>query len=62
MDKFVLTANLVEALHKYLVSKPFGEVANLVLALQQQVSAQQQQETVGGAPEQSTAQQELPLQ
>lgn len=48
MDRFVLSANLVNALQNYLVSRPFGEVANLVLALQQQVAAQmpaeQQQE------------------
>lgn len=61
MDKIVLTTNLVEALHKYLVSRPFGEVANLVLALQQQISAQQQESDAEGQ-QKSTAQQELPLQ
>lgn len=40
MDKFVLSANLVNALQGYLGTRPFNEVANLALALQAQVAAQ----------------------
>lgn len=54
MDRYVLSANLVNALQNYLVSRPFGEVANLVLALQQQVAAQMPAEQQAEAqPEQS---------
>lgn len=44
MDRYVLSANLVNAIQKYLVARPFAEVANIVLALQQQINAQVQQE------------------
>lgn len=40
MEKYVLTANLVSALQQYLIKRPFDEVANLVLALQQQIAPQ----------------------
>lgn len=49
MDRFVLSANLVNALQNYLVSRPFSEVANLVLALQQQIAPQLPQDAVQGA-------------
>lgn len=48
MDRYVISANLLNAIQKYLVSRPFGEVANLVLALQQQINAQATQEGVEG--------------
>ncbi len=40
MDRFVLSANLVAAIQNYLNSRPFAEVANIALALNQQVQAQ----------------------
>lgn len=53
MDKFYLTANLVNAIQGYLGSRPFNEVANLVLALQAQVAAQlpEQQATAVEPPQ-----------
>ncbi len=40
MDRFVLTANLIQAIQNYLGSRPFKEVANMMLALQQQIASQ----------------------
>lgn len=40
MEKFVLSGNLVQAIQNYLIQRPFKEVANIVLALQQQIAPQ----------------------
>lgn len=52
MEKYVLSATLINALQQYLVKRPFEEVANLVLALQQQVAPQMPKE----APQQEQKQ------
>lgn len=45
MDRFTLTANLIQAIQNYLGARPFKEVANLMLALNQQIAAQLPPET-----------------
>lgn len=49
MDKFTLNTNLVFAIQKYLAGRPYGEVANLMLALQQQIAPQLPAEQVKDA-------------
>lgn len=44
MEKYVLSATLINALQQYLVKRPFDEVANLVMAMQQQVAPQMPKE------------------
>lgn len=52
METITLSANLVDAIQKYLIARPFAEVANIVLALQQQINQQLPQEQPEQAPEQ----------
>lgn len=40
LEKITLSSNLIVAINNYLYTRPFGEVANIALALQQEVQAQ----------------------
>ncbi len=56
MDRFVLSANLVQAIRSYLGTRPFNDVANIMLAMQQQIASQlppESQEESGEAPQEN---------
>lgn len=44
MEKIVLTGNLVDAIYKYMSARPYAEVANIMLAMQQQIAQQMPKE------------------
>lgn len=54
MEKVTFTANLVDAIYKYMSARPYAEVANIVLAMQQQIAQQmpKEQQTDVDTPDQ----------